>query len=103
MKPKVEIKGVYVPSDNIVARVIDDELLIVPLVSRIADMDEDLFTLNETGKAIWEKLNGRNRLKDIVEALATEFDAPAGEIEKDVMGLMEELLRRRMVVEAPEG
>jgi hypothetical protein len=54
--------------------------------------------MNETGRAIWEKLDGKRSLKDVVEKLSAEFEAPEGEIKKDVIGLVEELLKRRMVV-----
>ncbi len=98
MERKIDFNSSYIPSDNIVAREIEGELIIVPIVSGIGDMEDELFTLNETGKAIWEKIDGKKRLKDVVEDLSMEFEAPEGEIEKDVVGLMEELLKRRMVV-----
>jgi len=85
-----------------VARGIEGELIIVPLVSGIGDMEDDLFTLNETGRAIWDRLDGQKRLKDVVQELSTEFEAPSREIEKDVLGLVEELLQRKLLVESSE-
>ena len=90
----------YVPSEEIVAREIEGELIIVPLVSGIGGVEDDLLSLNETGKAIWNRLDGKNDLKKVIETLSEEFEAPAGEIEKDVLGLVEELLKRRMLVES---
>jgi len=90
-----------VPSEDVVARVIEDELVIVPLVSGIGDMDDELYTLNETGKAIWSRLDGQRTLRAVAAELATEFSAPPGEIEKDVLGLMTELARRKMIVVRP--
>ena len=57
--------------------------------------------LNTTGQAIWHKLNGRASLKDIVKDLAAEFNAPAKVIEKDVIGFVEKLLIREMLIEVP--
>jgi len=99
MKAKVDPDAIYTPSEDIVAREIEGELIIVPLVSGIGDMEDELFTLNETGRAIWEKLDGKKSLKDVAEELSGEFEASPGEIEKDVIGLLEELLKRRMVVD----
>jgi hypothetical protein len=99
MKPKVDPDAIYVPSEDIVARDIEGELIIVPLVSGIADMEDELFTLNETGRAIWEGLDGKKSLKDVAEQLSGEFEASPGEIERDVIGLVGELLKRRMLVE----
>ncbi|MGP8052020.1 MAG: PqqD family protein [Desulfobaccales bacterium] len=89
---------VYAISDAVVAREIEGEIIIVPLVSGIADLEDEIFTLNATGKAIWDKLDGRRRLQDIISELSSEYQAPPGEIEADVLGLVEELTRRRMLV-----
>jgi hypothetical protein len=100
MKTEVNLDAAYVPSEDIVAREIEGELIIVPLVSGIGNMEDELFTLNETGKAIWNKFDSQKSLKDVVEELSAEFESPEGEIKKDVTGLVEELLKRRMVVKA---
>ena len=102
METNVEFDGVYVLSDDIVARKIEGELIIIPLVSGIGDMEDELFTLNETGKAIWDKLDSQKSLRILVEELVTEFEDPQGEIEKDVIGLIRELVKRRMVVKVPD-
>lgn len=96
----VVIDSVYVLSEDVVARNIEGELIIVPLTSGVGDMEEGIYTLNETGKAILENLDGKKSLREVIEALKTEFEDPSGEIEGDVLGLTEELLKRRIVVEA---
>jgi hypothetical protein len=100
MGTKTRIDAVYMQSEGVVSREIEGELIIVPLVTGIGDMEDELFTLNETGRAIWIRLDGRRSLHDVVEDLAAEYEAPAGEVEKDVIGLVDELLKRRMIVEA---
>jgi len=99
METKIDLDAAYVPSEDIVAREIEGELIIVPLVSGIGDMEDELYTLNETGREIWDRLDGNASLKDVVEDLSREFDGPEGQIEKDVIGLIEELFKRKMVVE----
>lgn len=91
--------AVYAPSEDIVAREIEGELIIIPLVAGIGDMEDELYTLNDTGRAIWSRLDGRIKLSEIIVSLSQEFDAAAGEIEHDVLGLVEELAKRRMLVE----
>ena len=49
---EINIDKIYIPSEDVVARLIEGELIIVPLVAGIGDMDDELFTLNETGRAI---------------------------------------------------
>ena len=75
-----------VPSEDVVAREIEGELIIVPLVAGIGDAEDELYTLNETGHAIWRKLNGARTLAQIASELAAEFSAPAGGLERDVLG-----------------
>jgi hypothetical protein len=96
---KVCLDGLYMPSEDIVARNIEGELIIVPLVAGIGDMEDELYTMNETGKAIWDRLDGKKKLKDVLAELSAEFDALASEIEKDLIGLVEELVRRKILVE----
>jgi hypothetical protein len=98
MRLKADIGATYLPSEDIVVREIEGELIIVPLVSGIGDMEDELFTLNETGRAIWKKMDGRKTLGDIVGDLSSEYEASPGEIERDVIGLAGELLKRGIIV-----
>jgi len=98
MDVTINLDDVYAPSDNVVAREIQGVAILVPLVAGVADMEEELFTFNETGKAIWGKLDGRRAVKGIVEELLAEYDASEGELEADVMGLVQELVTRKIVI-----
>ena len=102
MEARVNLESTYAISEDVVSREIEGEILIVPLVSGIGDMEDELFNLNETGKAIWERLDGQKSLKEVIEELSGEFDAPEEEIEQDVKGFVEELLKRGILVEAPK-
>ncbi len=95
----VEFNKMYAPSDDVVAREIEGELIIVPLVSGIGNMEGELYTLNETGKAIWKMLDGRKRLSAVIEKLSEAYEASPDEIQKDVTGITTELLERRMIIE----
>lgn len=95
---KIHLETIYEVSDDVVAREIEDELIIVPLVAGIGDLEDELFTLNDSGKAIWKQLDGRNSLDAIVTNLVQEYAADRDEILQDVMGLMDELVRRKMVI-----
>lgn len=96
----VDMDKSYVLSEDIVARDIQGEFIIIPVTSGISDADtgDVLFTLNETGKVIWDKLNGKKSLKTVVEELSLEFEISKEKIKKDVSGLAEELLKRKMIV-----
>jgi hypothetical protein len=96
---KIQLDSVYVPSEDIVARKIEGELVIVPLISGIGDTDDELYTLNETGQAIWDLLDGKNSIQDIIKKLTTEYDASDEEVKQDILGLVKELVSRRILVE----
>lgn len=101
MFPQVELDGVYIPSPQVVARMIGDELVIVPLAAGLGDLEGELYSLNETGRAVWSRLDGRS-LCAVAADLAVEFEAEPGVLERDAAGLIEELLRRRIVVRKPD-
>jgi hypothetical protein len=100
MDAKVDLNAVYVPSKDVVVREIEGELIIVPMTSGMSDMEDALFTLNETGRAIMEKLDGKRMLKDVVESLSMEFESSGEELEGDVMGFVEVLFNRKILVQA---
>jgi len=100
MKTQVDLNSVYAPSEDVVAREVQGELIIIPITNGIGDLEDEIFTLNETGRAIWNKLDGKKSLKKTVDCLALEFEAGNAEIRKDVLGLAGELLKRKMLVEA---
>jgi len=88
----------YVQSEDIVSRVIEGELIIVPLISGIGDMDDELYTMNETGRAIWSRLDGKKSLREIAAELAAEFKAAPDVVERDMLELITELARRKIVI-----
>ncbi len=98
MEPQVTLDAVVVASQDVVARRIEDELILVPLVGDIGNRDDELFSLNDTGMKIWDCLDGQRTLRDVAAELAERYDDPGGEIEADVIGLVSELARRRLVV-----
>ena len=90
----VDASTICAPSDDVVAREIEGELVIVPLVSGVGDVDDELYTLNETGRLIWAKLDGIATLGELALSLGNEFDSSLPAIESDVIGFATELLRR---------
>ena len=100
---KANLDLVCIPSEDIVAREIEGEFIIVPLTSGIGDMENALYTINETGKAIWGHLDGKKSLKSIADELSAEFEAPSKEIQMDVLGFAKELLKKGILVESSKN
>jgi len=98
MKTQVDLNSIYAPSKDVMARDMHGEFLIIPVASGVGDMDDAIFSLNKFGAAIWEKMDSKASLKEIIRALSSQFKGDAAEIEKDVLGLTKELLKRKMII-----
>jgi hypothetical protein len=66
-----------------VARQVAEELVIVPLSGNVAQMNE-LFTLNETGKFIWENVSEDKTSSQISALMTAEFDIDEQTAQRDV-------------------
>lgn len=99
MATEMNLDKVFAHSEDVVAREIEGELIIIPLVAGIGDMEDELFTLNETGRAIWNELDGQKSLREIIDKLSEEYEVSNETLEQDVIGFVEELLKRKMLVE----
>lgn len=103
MEKKVSLESIYTHSEDVVAREVQGEFIIIPVASGIAEEEDEIFSLNETGRAVWERLDGEKTLQEVISGLCGEFEALAEEIKEDVLGLSGELLKRRMLVEKARG
>jgi hypothetical protein len=82
-----------VPGDDVLARRIDDEVVLVNLSTN------EIFALNPTGARFWELLSAGNDRAAIESALMDEYDAPRPAIEESIDALLVELRRERLVVD----
>lgn len=87
---------VFRHADNIVTRKVMDETLLVPISGDLASMD-NLYTLNETGAFIWQMLDGSRSVAEIATLMAERYDAPAAEIEADVLETVGSLLEAKLL------
>ncbi len=77
-------------SPAIVTKNTGEEYVLVPVINNIADM-ESLFTLNETGAFIWEQIDGKKSVRQIVMALTREYDIPERIAEDDVLEFIDNM------------
>ena len=97
MAATITPESICIPSEDVVSREIEGDLIIVPIASGIGDAEDELYTLNETGRAIWQRLDGKRTLHEIAADLAADFSAPPEQITRDVLGLAAELLKRKII------
>ncbi|HWG53411.1 MAG TPA: PqqD family protein [Gemmatimonadaceae bacterium] len=56
------------------------------------------FSLNETGTRVWALLEDNSGLDEIVQTLTAEYDVAESDARREVMALVEELLREGLLV-----
>ena len=79
-------------SEDTASRMIDGEAVIVIPQKGVVTV------LNETGAEIWQLLDGRNSVEDIINIISSEFDVSRDQAEKDTLDFIEELMEKDMVV-----
>lgn len=73
----------FVKDTRIVTRCIAGETVIVPVRHDVANLDS-IFTLNEIGSRIWDLINERTSLTDMVQLISDEYDVTPSEAAKDI-------------------
>jgi hypothetical protein len=80
----VGLKSILSQSPSVVTRKTGNEYVLVPITDNIADMNS-VYTLNETGAFIWEHIDGKRNVEDIVAELTNEYDIDKQNAESDVL------------------
>jgi len=73
-----------------VTRRIAGETIIVPVSSRVGDLDA-IYTLNEVGSRVWTLLEAPQSVQEIAAALCEEYDVPQEQLTRDLVELLDEL------------
>ena len=73
-----------------VTRSVDEELVIVPLSGNVAQMNR-LFTLNETGKFIWENSDKFADTESMVLLITENFEVESDAALKDVEAFLKKI------------
>jgi hypothetical protein len=84
------LKSIPARSTSIVTRKTGNEYVLVPITNNIADMNS-VYTLNETGAFIWEQIDGRRNVEEIINELTNEYDIDKQNAESDVFTFIENM------------
>ena len=92
----------YIRSNSVVSRVIAGETLIIPVRKGVGDL-ASIYSLNEVGSVIWRELERPCNIEQILQAIAAEFTAQPGEIDRDARRFLEEMCSAGLVVPEASG
>jgi hypothetical protein len=65
-----------------VTRSIAGETLVVPVRGQVGDLNA-IYSMNEVGAFIWEQVDGRKNLTEVVEAVCGEFEVAREQAETE--------------------
>jgi hypothetical protein len=92
----------FIKDDNLMARNIAGETLIVPIRNSIGDLNS-IYTLNEVGARIWQLIDGRMSVNQIASAISAEYDVAAAEAATDVLELLDSMAEAGLIRLVEEG
>jgi hypothetical protein len=84
------LKSIVSHSASIVTRKTGNEYVLVPITNNIADMNS-VYTLNETGAFIWDQIDGKRTIEEIIASLTNEYDIDPASAEKDVFAFIDNM------------
>jgi hypothetical protein len=79
-------------SNNTASRILDGEaVVILPLESYV-------YTFDPVGTQIWELINGKNKIANIVDAIQNEYEVDPDVAEQDTVDFINELVTKKILV-----
>lgn len=90
---------IYAKNPDFVQRDVAGECILVPMRRKLSDVSS-LYVLNETGAAVWRRIDGTRSTSKIVAELSAEFDVARDQLERDLRSLLDDLLEIRAIEEA---
>ena len=86
----MELKDLVALKSRFISREVNHELVLVPITGNIARMNE-MFTLNETAKFIWERTQQGTTNEVLIKLMTDEFEIDGETAERDIFGFLEKI------------
>lgn len=84
------LKQVFYKKGDFVVKQVDEDYLIVPLRSSVANMNV-VFTTNEVGHFIWQQIDGLRDVEAILTQILDEFEIDRTTAENDLEAFLEKI------------
>lgn len=83
----------YIQNPNVVARTIAGEDILVPL----NEPSRRIFTLSQTGRALWDRLSEPAEVEELEKLLVTKFNGPPAVVHADVGKFLDAMFEFNLV------
>lgn len=77
--------------DQVIAQKAENDFLLLNME------DGNYYSLNEIGGRVWQLCDGTHTVSQVVSVLAAEYDAPYPVLEKDVVDLLEDFRKGKLI------
>jgi hypothetical protein len=85
-----DLKSILSHSTSVVTKKTGNEYVLVPVTDNIADMDS-VYTLNDSGAFIWEQIDGKRTVGEIIDEIIKEYDIDEKTAATDVFSFIENM------------
>lgn len=82
---------IYSKNPDFVQRDVAGECILVPIRRTLTEANS-IYVLNETGAALWNRIDGASPIQKIVSGVAQEYDTTEEQLGRDFEALLADLL-----------
>jgi hypothetical protein len=90
--------AIYTKNPDYVQRDVAGECILVPIRRTLTEANS-IYVLNETGAALWYRIDGQRTAQDIVTDFCNEYEVAVDQLAKDFTLLLDDLLSIQAVEE----
>lgn len=87
---------IYSKNPDIVFRKIADEFILVPVRHKVADMN-CIYVLNEVGALIWESIDGKKGIDEILDRILETYDVERETAKDDLSSFINQLIKAESI------
>lgn len=90
--------AIYTKHPDYVQRDVAGECILVPIRRTLTEANS-IYVLNETGAALWNRIDGRRTTQEIITDFCGEYEVAVDQLAKDFTSLLDDLLSIRAIEE----
>ncbi len=92
------LETIYSKNPDFVQRDVAGECILVPIRRQLSDVNS-IYVLNETGAALWNRIDGKHTVHQIVTDFCEEFEVTLDQLSQDFLTLLTDLLSIKAIEE----